>query len=686
MKKKIIDMIPLGRNGYDWKFCSMGGVTRVSIASGDDIAHLGELDQKLWTVLSCPTTGLEFNEKTLTLMDLDKDGKIRVNEVVAAAQWLTGVLRNNDLLLTGSDSIALSEFDTDQADGTQLVEAARCILSLIGKDGVESIALADLEVFKEAFDKRCDEMRGQAVVVDERPYGDNSDAVVGVVNDLRDKVGDFFMRCKLGAYNEQYLEALNVSVETVSALSTKNLAACGAEIASYPIAAPNKEGLLPLHSGINPAWQSTFGTMLSLVDDFAGKEHIAEEEWNAVVAKADAYKAATEAKAEEGVKALGDEMARLSAHYDLMEKFLLLFRDFYKLLRNYVTFADFYSREEDTEAVFQAGRLYIDQRCCDLCVRVMDMGKHADMASLSGMFLVYCHCVSKVKGAEMDIVAVITGGDVKDIRVGKNALFYDRNGLDWDACVTKIVDNPISVKEAFWAPYRKLWNWIQEKINKSAAEKESKSMENLTSGADKFTTDMQAAQNDPNSAASKKQQAFDIAKFAGIFAAIGMAIGFIMSAITGFVDSLNGHWLIGICLILLVVSGPSMFIAWTKLRKRNLGPVLNANGWAVNANAKINVPFGATLTSMAKYPKIAFDDPFKQKETPMWQKIAYGVGIALVAAFLYFFVLNKPLPGGEMGVRTWILTKPAETMVEMFTDTTQTDTLLVVDSLAPAAE
>ena len=160
MKKKIIDMIPLGRNGYDWKFCSMGGVTRVSIASGDDIAHLGELDQKLWTVLSCPTTGLEFNEKTLTLMDLDKDGKIRVNEVVAAAQWLTGVLRNNDLLLTGSDSIALSEFDTDQADGTQLVEAARCILSLIGKEGAESIALADLEVFKEAFDKRCDEMRG----------------------------------------------------------------------------------------------------------------------------------------------------------------------------------------------------------------------------------------------------------------------------------------------------------------------------------------------------------------------------------------------------------------------------------------------------------------------------------------------------------------------------------------------
>ena len=38
--------------GYPWKYKSLGGVVRVDIRSGEDIAHLGELDPKYWTVLS----------------------------------------------------------------------------------------------------------------------------------------------------------------------------------------------------------------------------------------------------------------------------------------------------------------------------------------------------------------------------------------------------------------------------------------------------------------------------------------------------------------------------------------------------------------------------------------------------------------------------------------------------------
>ena len=34
-------------NGYPWQYCSLGGVVRVNITSGEDIAHLGELDQTL---------------------------------------------------------------------------------------------------------------------------------------------------------------------------------------------------------------------------------------------------------------------------------------------------------------------------------------------------------------------------------------------------------------------------------------------------------------------------------------------------------------------------------------------------------------------------------------------------------------------------------------------------------------
>ena len=330
-----------------------------------------------------------------------------------------------------------------------------------------------------------------------------------------------------------------------------------------------------------------------------------------------------------------------------VDKLLYLKRDYYKLLCNYVTMADFYSRKDGNEAVFQCGRLFIDQRCLDLCIRVEDMSKQAEMASLSGMYLIYCTCTSKVKNATMNIVAVLTDGDVDNMRVGKNAIFYDRSGLDWDAVVTKIVDNPVSIRQAFWSPYRKLGRFITDKINKNAAEKEAKSMQNLTAKTDTALVDAQtgmaAAQQNPNGTQPKAQapQPFDIAKFAGIFAALGMALGMIGAAIMAIIDPwYNIFILLGV--LVLCTSGPSMFIAWTKLRKRNLGPVLNANGWAINSKLLVNILFGQSLTGMAKYPKLDLNqlsDPFTVK-TPWWKKLLrWGITGIVILAIVWVVLL-----------------------------------------------
>ena len=84
---------------YKWEFENIGGSSRVKITTGEDIAHLPELDPKMWTVLSCPVKGLEIDEKSLSYMDTDGDGKIRVNDVTATSQWLVSILKNMDLLL-----------------------------------------------------------------------------------------------------------------------------------------------------------------------------------------------------------------------------------------------------------------------------------------------------------------------------------------------------------------------------------------------------------------------------------------------------------------------------------------------------------------------------------------------------------------------------------------------------------
>ena len=117
---------------YDWQYCSVGGVVRVKIAGGEDLAHLGELDQKLWTVLSCPTKGLEFDEKTLALLDTDADGKIRVPEVVAAAEWLTSVIKDKDSILEGRKALPLALIDTETEEGKKLYDSAKRVLEYLG--------------------------------------------------------------------------------------------------------------------------------------------------------------------------------------------------------------------------------------------------------------------------------------------------------------------------------------------------------------------------------------------------------------------------------------------------------------------------------------------------------------------------------------------------------------------------
>ena len=119
-------------NGYKWSFSNVGGTPRVRIETGDDIAHLAELDPKLWTVLSCPVKGLEISDESLGYVDMDGDGKIRINDVVATSQWLTGALKDYDLILRGEGSIDLEQINQENETGRKLYSSAKQILSNLG--------------------------------------------------------------------------------------------------------------------------------------------------------------------------------------------------------------------------------------------------------------------------------------------------------------------------------------------------------------------------------------------------------------------------------------------------------------------------------------------------------------------------------------------------------------------------
>lgn len=144
-------------------------------------------------------------------------------------------------------------------------------------------------------------------------------------------------------------------------------------------------------------------------------------------------------------------------------------------------------------------------------------------------------------------------------------------------------------------------------------------------------------------AAPAAPAAFDAGKFAGIFAAIGLAIGAIGTAFASVVTGFLGlkAWQIPLALagLMLLISGPAMALAYFKLRKRNLGPILDANGWAVNTSARINIPFGSSLTQVAKLPAGAertLTDPYAEKKL-RWKLWLFVLAVlAGGAAYLYF--------------------------------------------------
>ena len=689
---------------YNWTFASVGGTVRVKINSGADIAHLGELDRKMWTVLSCPAKSLEFDQKTLEILDADHDGNIRVDEVIAAAQWLTGALKNPDLLLTRGTEIPFSEFNEENPEGAKLLASAKQILANLklekdsialedtadltkvfadtkfNGDGIITPASADDEALAalvttitETIGKAADRSGADGVTADHIeafytaladysawkaagtkdvfPFGDKTADALAACEALKDKAADFFMRCKLIGFDPATAPAVDVSVDKIGAIEG-NLALAGSAIGEEPLAKPAADGILPLDA-VNPAWKGAVEAMRALVLE-EGKDTLTEAEWNEIVAKFVPYTAWMAAKKGTEVEGLGiDKVKELleagqkeallklieadkaleeeALSIEAVDKLLRLFHNFYDFLNNYVVLADFY--DPDRKAIFQAGRLYVDQRSTDLCIRVD--GPNPDISALSGMYILYCACKSDKMGKTMNIAAVLTDGDVDGLRPGKNAVFYDRDGNDWSAKVTSIVENPLSLRQAFWAPYKKAGRWISDKVNSFASDKAAKGEGTLSTITEK-ATDKPAA----GAEAATKAAPIDVGKIA----VITMAIAAVSGVVAVIVNTLKGltwwQWIVLIVVLMLVISLPSVFIAWRKLRKRDLGPVLNANGWAINAASLVSVKFGKGLTQLAKFPKLTDVDPVARRKAAWRKFFCWFFALLIVAGAVLFFTDN----------------------------------------------
>lgn len=670
---------------YRHQFYRMARTVQVALGKGSDIEHLAELDKKYWLVLSCPAKMPGDDGTIAKALDTDGDGRVRVPEVLAAVEWLKPRLNGFDrlfepstglaaedvnpgtdegkalaqLLSTISPSAPLASAEIDSAIATfqaapangdgvvpasalpeALAPVADAILAVTGGadacDGSKGISADSLTAFKAARDAY------QAWVASEPAVTFTSvgnEAAVAAVQRLSAKVDAFFLACNLVRYNPAAQEAL-VAPVTADALADAPLALPSATLRA-----------LPVGDGINPAYLADVATVAKLLDV---EDAITPEQWakaKEMVAPYAAWAAAKPAGAdvfaglapevtakiadEATYTAIGevitaDEAQKpLAAAFADLRKLVALRTGFLRFLRNFVNTSELYPPVADP--LFLVGTLFMDGRSCSLCFPIEKAAAaHAATAKDSKCCLAYCTIKRPSEGLTGTILAVVTAGLAEGLVVGRNGLFVDKAGKDWEATVCHVELQPISLLEAFFSPWRKVGNAFTGVFQKFIASKNDAVTAAMTSKATETATSVTAGAKPAAPAAT----ALPGASMASI-ATLGIALSFVASAVAAIAAAVTNTplWKTGLVIvgIILVVSVPSMLLTWFKLRARDLAPILNASDWAINRRLGLTTSLGSFFTQRACYIGRCFVRPPMRERHPV-RNTLIGVAVLVVIA------------------------------------------------------
>ena len=617
---------------HKWQFFKSARCVQAKVETGDDLLALKELDKKLWTVLAAPTTGVRFDEATLKLLDADGDGRVRVPEVLAAVDWMAARFKKLDFLFAGNAEIPLDELKDDTPEGQALLKSFKNLLARAGKSDAATLALADVMGMTDVFNAQP--FNGDGVVTAkstaDAALADTISAIAAAEGTVPDRSGEagidqgkadaFFadVAARL-AWKSSAAAAAVLGDRTADAYAA--FKAVEAKIDEFftppedlPLVTDAPDPVLPLTVGVHPFWRGKFRAFAEAV--VAPATEITREEWDAVKAKFAPYEAWLAAEAGKPVAGIADDALAAFAKdgaaqaqvNDLIAKDLALADEYGRLvdceravryaanlvrwLHNYVNQANLYDPKRD--GVFRTGDLYIDGRVCRLCFEVANEGAHAALAERSKCCLLYAKLSRPATGEAREVCAVVTAGPTAGLYAGRNGIFIDCDGKDWEAVVAKVVEAQVSLREAFWAPWAKIGNTISEQCKKFLSSKQDAAVAQVGEGATAAAAAPKAAEA-PNGAA-----------LASSVAALGVGIGMAGAAVGGLIGLVAGLplWkvLAGVAAVILIVSLPSVILAWFKLRARDLGAILNAGGWAVNRPLTFSMGLARTFTRPAKMP------------------------------------------------------------------------------------
>lgn len=455
---------------------------------------------------------------------------------------------------------------------------------------------------------------------------------------------DYFAQCDLLAQQHPAQAPQLTAPESLWSAAGSSIEAF---LLQAPLAAPNSRGELPPIDQVNPSYsmhvQDFIESVLTRIPALAGQP-LTREVWQQAVVFLQPYADWRSAELKEPYAALGELRLVELLDSDLtdrllqavtideaaapgvqtvadVERLVLNQQNLVALANNFVNFSAIYSNDNRVRrALIDAGNLIIDGRQLGFCIRIEGRDAHKKVAAESLCYLLYADILAK-EGAEVvyRIAAPVTSGERGRLRVGKRGLFVDNQNKEFDAIIVDIIENPISVKEAALAPFRRAGKMVSDKMEHWLGSQQADAEKGLHAHSDKAVQGAQQAGTsliketkeldaklapaakpaevkpaDPKAVAAKAPATADAEKpKEGINANTlilggGMAlagVGALLASVISMLTTLNG-WL-AILGVIALVAALSGLLGWLKLRRRDMSLLLEANGWAVNAEMKV---------------------------------------------------------------------------------------------------
>ena len=546
-------------------------------------------------------------ERVLSNLGLDETPEITLANVRSQQSIMANAANNGDGVIPPS---AAPDGDTAQL----IRDAMASVGSVRDAGGEEGITLAQLETFEKearAFIEWQDKGRvpDDGSTTDVHPWGADTAEAARIVAALDDKAREYFAQCDMVKFDPRAAEQMRLREAEIKELDFGNREAVEARLRAAPLAPPTAEDVLDLAGPVNAAYERDLTALRQKVVPRAlgrALDRLTRDDWDRIVSIFAAHRAWVGGKQGACVERLGrerleecltgesrDAVAQMIAadaavageleRIGAVERLILYQRWLLEFANNMVSFPRLYDPEH--RALFEKGTLIIDGRELTFSVRVDDRKQHRKLAENSGMYVLYLEITGRggdKADKSFEVSTAVTSGESTGLYVGKRGVFFTPDGVEWDARVVDIIVNPVSLGEAARAPFSKMGEFVTRQIEKFGKAQEAK---------------LEKAVAAP--AGSSATRDLLLAGSVGL-AALGSSFAYITKSMKGVQPH---HVLLVVLGILAVLLGPSIVIAWFRLRRRDLTALLEASGWAVNVRIRVRGKLGRLFTHEPDLPK-----------------------------------------------------------------------------------